>query len=416
MHASTLAARSTQDSLREGVSIAELYERHFRLIWWTVRGAGVADDAVEDVVHDAFIALFHRLPQFDGALPLERWLIGVARNAAFTHRRGGARRRLRAARLIAEDADQPALDERLDQARAWQQLQGFLARLPEDQRDVFTLVELQGESVPAVASALDVKLNTVYARLRLARAKVDRWIADRHGDAQGWLHAATVHAEPKPQQRLRTKLAVLTSLGESAVAPTPWGLGKLPWFAIPAAAIAAAITIAVTVPPPAPQPASSTTAAAARPMAPGAEANPINAATIDPSASIEAARPAAPPSAPAPAPPRARASGARAPSLAAAQPQPAVDDADPPADALWLAQASDALAARDAAGALGWLDRHERAFPGSALAPERAVLRVDALCQSGRSEEAREVAATWRPRTDLPRVLARLEARLGSGC
>ncbi len=142
----------------------------------------------------------------------------------------------------------------------------------------------------------------------------------------------------------------------------------------------------------------------------------INAATIDPSASIEAAGPAAQPSAPAPAPPRARASGPRAPSLAAAPPQPAVDDADLLADAQWLAQASDALAARDAAGALGWLDRHERAFPGSALAPERAVLRVDALCQSGRSEEAREVAATWRPRTDLPRVLARLEARLGSGC
>jgi RNA polymerase sigma-70 factor (ECF subfamily) len=50
----------------------------------------------------------------------------------------------------------------------------FLADLDEPQAAVFHLVEIEGMSAPEVAAALGVKLNTVYARLRLARKRFER--------------------------------------------------------------------------------------------------------------------------------------------------------------------------------------------------------------------------------------------------
>ena len=44
-----------------------------------------------------------------------------------------------------------------------------LEQLPEDQRLIFALTELEELSAPEIAAALGIKLNTVYSRLRLAR-------------------------------------------------------------------------------------------------------------------------------------------------------------------------------------------------------------------------------------------------------
>jgi len=50
----------------------------------------------------------------------------------------------------------------------------FLETLDEDTRMAFVLMELEGLSAPEVALAERVKLNTVYSRLRRARAAFAR--------------------------------------------------------------------------------------------------------------------------------------------------------------------------------------------------------------------------------------------------
>ncbi|HEY1556670.1 MAG TPA: sigma factor-like helix-turn-helix DNA-binding protein [Kofleriaceae bacterium] len=49
----------------------------------------------------------------------------------------------------------------------------ILDTIDEDQRIVFALVELEQLSVPKVAEMLEIKLNTAYSRLRLARASFE---------------------------------------------------------------------------------------------------------------------------------------------------------------------------------------------------------------------------------------------------
>jgi RNA polymerase sigma-70 factor (ECF subfamily) len=58
-------------------------------------------------------------------------------------------------------------------------LEAFLDTLGDAQRSVFILAELEQMSAPEIADALDVKLNTVYSRLRLARAAFRDAVARR---------------------------------------------------------------------------------------------------------------------------------------------------------------------------------------------------------------------------------------------
>ena len=66
--------------------------------------------------------------------------------------------------------------EKADAARIVNRL---LDGLDDDQREVFVLAELEDLSAPEIAEALEVKLNTVYSRLRLARSAFAE-VAARH--------------------------------------------------------------------------------------------------------------------------------------------------------------------------------------------------------------------------------------------
>jgi RNA polymerase sigma-70 factor (ECF subfamily) len=53
----------------------------------------------------------------------------------------------------------------------------LLDQLSPDQRDVFVLAELEQLTAPEIAVATSTPLNTVYSRLRLARARFNELVA-----------------------------------------------------------------------------------------------------------------------------------------------------------------------------------------------------------------------------------------------
>lgn len=87
--------------------------------------------------------------------------------------------------------------------------------------------------------------------------------------------------------------------------------------------------------------------------------------------------------------PRAR--PRREPAAAAPVQQPEPEPSVDPAEILAL-RAAQRLLAQDPAEALAQLERHGAEYPRSSLAPQRAVARMNALCQLGRVDEARAVA------------------------
>jgi hypothetical protein len=83
------------------------------------------------------------------------------------------------------------------------------------------------------------------------------------------------------------------------------------------------------------------------------------------------------------------ASPARPRSTAAPEPTAPGSDATLLAELSLLESAQAALSAGNAARALQQLDRHAKSFPGSMLAEERDVARIEALCRLGRASKVR---------------------------
>ncbi len=154
----------------------EIYEAHVELVWRTLRRVGVPSAAVDDVAQEVFVAIHRALPTWEGRSSLRTWIYRIARNAGLNHTRSLRRRPDGAATEAADEAPHASLDPEAQASNreAIEELGEILARIEEPKREVLVLMELEGFSAPEVAELLAIPLNTVYSRLRLARAELER--------------------------------------------------------------------------------------------------------------------------------------------------------------------------------------------------------------------------------------------------
>jgi RNA polymerase sigma-70 factor (ECF subfamily) len=160
-------------------TVAEVYDRHAPMVFRALRALGVADASLDDAVQDVFLVVFRRLPEFEGRAAITTWLYGIARRVAADHRRrrqlaGGPEGELE---QVADRA--PAPDQQIARREAARAVLEILDEMDADKREVFALMELEQLRAPEVAELLGVPLNTVYSRLRLARARFDAALARR---------------------------------------------------------------------------------------------------------------------------------------------------------------------------------------------------------------------------------------------
>jgi RNA polymerase sigma-70 factor (ECF subfamily) len=169
------------------VSFETLYDDYFPYVWRAALRLGVPLAHADDVVQEVFLVVYRKLGEFQGRSTLKTWLYGIALRVARAHRLrlrspAGAEV-LDAEQVRAPDAVRP--DERAQNAEAARLVSALLEGLDDDQREVFVLAELEELTVPEIAEILGVKLNTVYSRLRLARAAFSDAVA-RHRARDTW--------------------------------------------------------------------------------------------------------------------------------------------------------------------------------------------------------------------------------------
>lgn len=168
-------------------SLADVYRRHAPFVFRVARRLGVPDDATDDIVHEVFIILHRRLPDYDGRASMTSWLYQITRGVISNQRRGRARedRRLRLVPPPPPSAP-PHPEREVEVRQAADAVRTFVEQLDPDQRDVFELCDVDGLTAPEAARLLDAKLNTVYSRLRLARDKFRSFAAGyRAGRQEG---------------------------------------------------------------------------------------------------------------------------------------------------------------------------------------------------------------------------------------
>jgi RNA polymerase sigma-70 factor, ECF subfamily len=164
-------------------TFAEMYESCFTFVWRTAFRLGTPEANLDDVVQEVFMVAFRRQTEFEGRSSIKTWLFGIVFNVVRAHRRQLSTKHpdalhadLRAnPDLLVDGTDGP--QEHAAKREAARFVDQFLEELNEDQRDVFVLAELEQLSAPEIATVLDTGLNTVYSRLRLARAEFTKAIA-----------------------------------------------------------------------------------------------------------------------------------------------------------------------------------------------------------------------------------------------
>jgi RNA polymerase sigma-70 factor (ECF subfamily) len=144
-----------------------LYREHHAFVWRCVRRLGLAEEQVDDAVQDVFLVVDRRKDDFVPTGSVRSWLFAIAMRVVQAHRRREHRHRRRVEAFGASLASSEP-----EKGSAVILLHQLLEGLSEERRAVFILADLEKMSAPEIAAALGVKLNTVYSRLRAARAQV----------------------------------------------------------------------------------------------------------------------------------------------------------------------------------------------------------------------------------------------------
>jgi RNA polymerase sigma-70 factor (ECF subfamily) len=150
-----------------------LFESQAVTVWRALRHFGVGDREVEDAAQEVFVVVHRQLSEGTKPEHLRAWLYGIAWRVAAAWRRRAAHRH-----EVLTDAVEPEPDSSRDPARLLENqrrllnLELALSTLPDEQRAVFVLYEIEELTMREVSEALVCSINTAFSRLYAARRKV----------------------------------------------------------------------------------------------------------------------------------------------------------------------------------------------------------------------------------------------------
>ena len=168
--------------------IAAAFSEHAPFVYRVLHRLGADPNATDDLVQEVFVIAMRRWARYDPRAPVRPWLYGIARRVASHHRRSQRRMRGRDRTVAAMQAEpglgqatraSPTPHQGLEAHLASEFIQSFCDSLSEPLREAFVCIELEGMSGPETSAALGVRLNTVYTRLRRARAAFADAVAAR---------------------------------------------------------------------------------------------------------------------------------------------------------------------------------------------------------------------------------------------
>lgn len=171
------ASRGDQDA------IAELYNRTYSSVYYTIRSVIRDDDTALDVLQDSYLKAFRRLDQLGDPSKFRAWVKRIARNQAVDVLRQKAAIPFSALESDGADPGPPVdfedtapehlPDVVIDRQETARLMKEILDALPDDQRAAISLFYYEEMSVAEIAEAMGVSENTVKSRLNYGRKKIE---------------------------------------------------------------------------------------------------------------------------------------------------------------------------------------------------------------------------------------------------
>jgi RNA polymerase sigma-70 factor (ECF subfamily) len=174
----------------DGPDLTQIYRDHHAFVWRIVRRLGVSEAGVDDAVQEVFVVLHRRRDELDFSGSIRGLLYGIARRIAKRSRdKASAAAKLRVVGPTTAP-ENPEDDAAIQQKAAV--LRAALEALDEGKRMTFVLADIEGMTIPEVAAAMNVNVNTSYARLRAARQKLGEAVArHRKEEEEGHVRSGT---------------------------------------------------------------------------------------------------------------------------------------------------------------------------------------------------------------------------------
>jgi len=168
-------------SLSSPEGIEALYDRYGPLAYTVALRILSDQSAAEDVVQEAFLAVWRRGSTYHaGRGSLRAWLCTIVRNRAIDRLRGERGRAHVDIAPLAEERDTSPTDPWavLEAELTGQEMRRALAGLPVEQRQTLELAYFGGYSQSEIAATMEVPLGTVKGRVRMAMEKLRTALAD----------------------------------------------------------------------------------------------------------------------------------------------------------------------------------------------------------------------------------------------
>lgn len=136
---------------------------------------GQREDA-EDLVQEAFMAVLQRIGTFEAGRPFAPWFFRILVNRGLNARKS---RSLRSVDAIPETAAArgPSPEREAERTELRERLKSAMATLPERQRVIVELFDLEGFAGPEIAEILEISDGTVRWHLHEARKTLKKALA-----------------------------------------------------------------------------------------------------------------------------------------------------------------------------------------------------------------------------------------------
>lgn len=156
----------------ERIGAGTLFREHAPFVARFLQRLGVPACDLDDLLQEVFIVAHRKGGYVTGPAKPRGWLAAITLRVAQAGRRAHRRREPAAGEvidLLRSPGGDPA--QKLEVRQALDRVQGALEALPMEQRAVFVLFEIEGESCEGIAQALTIPVGTVYSRLHHARRR-----------------------------------------------------------------------------------------------------------------------------------------------------------------------------------------------------------------------------------------------------
>jgi RNA polymerase sigma-70 factor, ECF subfamily len=150
-------------------ALERLVRRYIRPVHAVVASFLSEPAEIEDAAQEAFLRALGALDSYDPRRPFAPWIYQVARNVARNQMGSRAVRSAEPLTAREGEAPDPLPDRAAEEAEMRDRLERALARLPEQRRTAFRLVEVEGMTTLEVGRIMEISPGTVRSHVHHAR-------------------------------------------------------------------------------------------------------------------------------------------------------------------------------------------------------------------------------------------------------